>query len=67
MDPLTGKDDYRLILVGQNKTQVKGFFGEPLAGLLRRGWELRRGCSLGVPGPAAGRSFGDIDDQHWGK
>ena len=32
-DPLTGKADYRLILVGQNKTTVKGFFGEPLAGI----------------------------------
>jgi type II secretory pathway pseudopilin PulG len=31
VDPLTGKADYRLIGVGQNKTTVKGFFGEPLA------------------------------------
>lgn len=28
-DPLTG-GDYRLILVGKAKTEVKGFFGEPL-------------------------------------
>ena len=33
VDPLTGKADYRLIPVGQNKTQVKGFFGEPLSGI----------------------------------
>ncbi|MGI4855172.1 MAG: hypothetical protein ACRYF4_14135 [Janthinobacterium lividum] len=30
-DPLT-RDDYRLIQVGTAKTEVKGFFGEPLAG-----------------------------------
>ncbi len=33
VDPLTGKPDYRLIIVGQNKTTPKGFFGEPLSGL----------------------------------
>lgn len=33
VDPLTGKADYRLIIVGQNKTTPKGFFGEPLSGL----------------------------------
>ena len=33
VDPLTGKADYRLIIVGQNKTQPTGFFGQPLSGL----------------------------------
>ena len=33
LDPLTGKDDWRLIHVGENKTKVKGFFGEDLPGL----------------------------------
>ena len=33
LDPLTGKDDWRLIHVGENKTTVKGFFGEDLPGL----------------------------------
>ncbi len=33
LDPLTGKDDWRLIHVGENKTKVKGFFGEELEGL----------------------------------
>jgi type II secretory pathway pseudopilin PulG len=33
VDPLTGKADYRVIAVGQNQTTVKGFFGEPLAGI----------------------------------
>jgi type II secretory pathway pseudopilin PulG len=37
VDPLTGKADYRLIPVGQNKTTVKGFFGAPLAGLATTG------------------------------
>jgi type II secretory pathway pseudopilin PulG len=33
VDPITGKDDWRLIKVGEAKTTVKGFFGQPLAGL----------------------------------
>jgi type II secretory pathway pseudopilin PulG len=33
LDPLTGKDDWRLIQVGQNKTTVKGLFGKDLPGL----------------------------------
>ncbi len=32
-DPMTGKADWRLIKVGEAKTTVKGFFGQPLAGL----------------------------------
>lgn len=32
-NPMTGKADWRLIKVGENKTSVKGFFGQPLAGL----------------------------------
>jgi type II secretory pathway pseudopilin PulG len=31
-DPMTGKPDWRLIHVGEAKTTVKGFFGQPLAG-----------------------------------
>lgn len=33
LDPMTGKDDWRIIHVGENKTQVTGYFGEPLEGL----------------------------------
>lgn len=33
VDPLTGKDNWRLIHVGENQTTVKGFFGEDLPGL----------------------------------
>ena len=32
-DPMTGKPDWRLIHPGEAKTTVKGFFGQPLAGL----------------------------------
>lgn len=32
-DPMTGKADWRLIHVGEAKTTVKGFFGQPLSGL----------------------------------
>ena len=33
VDPMTGKADWRMIKVGENKTTVKGFFGQPLTGL----------------------------------
>ena len=36
-DPFTGKPDWRLIKVGQNKTTVKDLFGQPLAGLASTG------------------------------
>jgi type II secretory pathway pseudopilin PulG len=32
-DPMTGKDDWRLIYLGQNKTQSTGFFDKPLSGI----------------------------------
>lgn len=32
-DPMTGKADWRIIHVGENQTQVTGYFGEPLSGL----------------------------------
>jgi type II secretory pathway pseudopilin PulG len=51
IDPLTGKDDYRLIPVGQNKTTVKGFFGAPLEGIASAGLGSAAGMqSPGMPG-----------------
>ena len=32
LDPMTGKDDWKPIPLGQNKTQSLGFFGQPIAG-----------------------------------
>ena len=61
VDPLTGKDDYRLIPVGQNKATVKGFFGAPLAGIASAGLGAAAGMqSSGVPGAttAGGGGFG---------
>jgi type II secretory pathway pseudopilin PulG len=61
VDPLTGKDDYRLILVGQNKTQVKGFFGAALDGIPSAGLGSAASMqSSGIPGPttAGGGAFG---------
>jgi hypothetical protein len=43
IDPLTGKADWRIIHVGENKTTVKGFFGQPIGGLNTTG----AGGSLG--------------------
>jgi type II secretory pathway pseudopilin PulG len=54
VDPLTGKSDWRLIAPGQNKTTVKGFFGQPLAGIATTGLGAAAGMqSPGVPGPTA--------------
>ena len=54
IDPITGKDDWRLIIVGQNKTTVKGFFGEPLQGMANAGLGSAAGLqSSGLGGPAA--------------
>jgi type II secretory pathway pseudopilin PulG len=33
VDPMTGKADWKLIHVGEAKTTVKGFFGQPLTGM----------------------------------
>lgn len=33
VDPMTGKDDWRIIHLGEAKTTVKGFFGKPLGGI----------------------------------
>jgi len=55
IDPLTGKADYRVIPVGQNKTTVKGFFGEPLAGIASTGLGSAAGMqSSGIGGPGVG-------------
>jgi type II secretory pathway pseudopilin PulG len=50
VDPITGKDDWRLIPLGQNKTTVKGFFGQPLAGIASTGL----GSVAGMVSPGMG-------------
>ena len=53
VDPLSGQD-YRLIPVGQNKTTVKGFFGQPLTGIASAGLGSAAGIqSAGVGGPTS--------------
>lgn len=58
IDPLTGKNDWRIIHVGENKTTVKGFFGQPLGGLNATGaGSLGSASSLassGIGGNTAG-------------
>jgi type II secretory pathway pseudopilin PulG len=54
VDPLTGKADYRLIGVGQNKTTVKGFFGEPLTGIAAPGLGAAAGMQANGLGGASG-------------
>lgn len=55
VDPMTGKDDWRLIHLGEAKTTVKGFFGQPLAGIASSGLGSAAGmASPGMPGSPAG-------------
>ncbi|HJT89592.1 MAG TPA: hypothetical protein VJ732_17105, partial [Bryobacteraceae bacterium] len=50
-DPLTGKNDWRLIHFGQAKTQTLGFFGKPLLGAGTAG-----GSVLAGVGPSGGNT-----------
>ena len=55
VDPMTGKDDWRLIHVGEQKTTVKSFFGKPLAGIAGSGLGSAAGnASAGGPGTPIG-------------
>ena len=58
IDPMTGKSDWRVIKVGENKTTVKGFFGKPLGGLASSGLGSAAGMasSGGIGAGAAGSS-----------
>lgn len=63
LDPMTGKDDWKLIGLGQAKTTVKGFFGQPLSGLSNSSGGLGSAAGLqsgGVPntGGTTGSSTG---------
>ena len=50
VDPLTGKPDWRVIHLGEQKTTVKGFFGQELGGLATSGAGSSMGTSsLGSP------------------
>ncbi len=53
VDPMTGKADWRLIHVGEAKTTVKGFFGQPLAGLAPGLGSLAGQASPGIGGSSA--------------
>jgi len=58
LNPMTGKDDWRLIGFGQAKTTVKGFFGEPLAGIGGGTGSLGSAAGLQSPGQSAGSTGG---------
>lgn len=58
LDPFTGKDDWKLIGVGQAKTTVKGFFGQPLSGLPGAAGGLGSASNLQSGGVGAGTTGG---------
>lgn len=47
VDPLTGKSDWRIIHLGEQKTTVKGFFGQELGGIGASGSGSSLGSGLG--------------------
>jgi type II secretory pathway pseudopilin PulG len=72
VDPITGKDDWRLIKVGEAKTTVKGFFGQPLVGVApglgsAAGMASGGGIGAGAAGPAgSGSAFGSSGSSGYG-
>jgi type II secretory pathway pseudopilin PulG len=55
VDPLTGKADWRLIHQGQQKTTIKGFFGQELAGMTAN-LGSAQGMNSGIGTPVGGTS-----------
>ena len=62
-DPMTGKPDWRLIKVGEAKTTVKGFFGQPLAGLAPG---LGTAAGMVSPGAAGAGAAGSMGSSGYG-
>lgn len=58
VDPMTGKADWKLIHVGEAKTTVKGFFGQPLAGMTAGLGSAAGLASSGIGGNSSGSGFG---------
>jgi hypothetical protein len=60
-DPMTGKEEWKLIHFGQNKTPSYGFFGQPISGA---GGATLAGTGAG--GVAAGTAFGAVNTSNFG-
>jgi type II secretory pathway pseudopilin PulG len=52
VDPMTGKDDWRLIRLGEAKTTVRGFFGKPLGGIAGSGLGSASGMTSAEMSPS---------------
>jgi hypothetical protein len=57
IDPTTGKEEWKIVRVGQQKTQTLGFFGQPIGGASPLGTGAMGGVPIGSP-MGAGSSFG---------
>jgi type II secretory pathway pseudopilin PulG len=57
-DPMTGKDEWHLIHMGEAKTQTLGFFGQPIAGTGAAGSSLLAGVGPGAT-PGLGSPIGN--------
>jgi type II secretory pathway pseudopilin PulG len=63
VDPMTGKADWRLIHVGEAKTTVKGFFGQPLTGMAPG---LGSAAGMASQGPAGAGAAGSSSPSAFG-
>jgi type II secretory pathway pseudopilin PulG len=69
VDPFTGKPDWRLIHVGEAKTTVKGFFGQPLTGMapgLGSAAGAASSGSIGAGAAGSGSAFGGSSGSAFG-
>jgi type II secretory pathway pseudopilin PulG len=69
VDPFTGKSDWRLIHVGEAKTTVKGFFGQPLTGMapgLGSAAGAASSGSIGAGAAGSGSAFGGSSGSAFG-
>jgi hypothetical protein len=57
IDPTTGKEDWKIIRVGQQKTQTLGFFGQPIGGAGALTGTPVAGSSLGGSSTTGGSSL----------
>jgi type II secretory pathway pseudopilin PulG len=61
IDPTSGKEDWKPIAVGQNKTQSTGFFGKPIVGSAVSGLSGSPGMAPGLGGASpSGGAFSNL-------
>jgi type II secretory pathway pseudopilin PulG len=58
VDPTTGKEDWKIVRYGQQKTQTLGFFGQPIGGPGMTGAGIAGSTGFNGPGGVSGGGIG---------